>query len=361
MGANDLRVLPPETDRRVFLGGSDIAAVMALGATYRGVRQTALTVWQKKVGEVVGDLDPADRKFLDRRKRWEGPIVQMLREEFRAEIVSVNRRLVASDVPYFACEIDFEWRDENGEVQNGEIKTVSPFAYGERHGWGEEGTADIPVHYYAQVMWGLAITGRKVCIVAAMVGLDAMVFYRVERDEEAIAGMLEQGHAFWNDYVIPKVPPPPQSSGDIDYMLKRLRGRPALLDGPTYEKLLRMNEVRASLRAMTDEEEDLAFAVGDFICQAWQAPNPYVPPEVKREAKRKKQPAPVVEVDPLDAAELFFDGRLVATWKKQGGAYLDQTELKKTHPDLVAEFTRRHVYRVLRVKAPALSEESKAA
>ena len=72
-----------EPDRRLYLGGSDAAAIMGVGAYGR----TPLVCYRAKVGESVEVMDAEKRRFLERRKRWEGPIFEMLREEFDAEIV----------------------------------------------------------------------------------------------------------------------------------------------------------------------------------------------------------------------------------------------------------------------------------
>ena len=130
-----------DLDRRTYLGGSNAGAVMGLGA----YGNTPLTCYLAKIGEGAEESDPKRELFLQRRKRWEGPIIEMLREEFDGEIVAVNPRYRDSEYDFLAAEIDFEWRDADGSIQNGEIKTVSPFAYGERDGWGDAGNERPPI------------------------------------------------------------------------------------------------------------------------------------------------------------------------------------------------------------------------
>jgi predicted phage-related endonuclease len=325
-----LKVLPAGHDRRMFLGGSDVAAIMGLGATYRGVQQTPYTVWCKKVGEVGEEMDPETRLFLERRKRWEGPIIEMLREEFSAEIVSVNKRYIDPEFDFMAAEIDFEWKDPDGRIQNGEIKTVYPMAFGEKFGWGEEGTADVPVHYAAQVMHGMGVTGATQCVVAAMVGLDSMVFYKIDRDEDTIQAMRDECRRFWFENVLPKVPPAPQTVIDLKGLMLRFQGRPCELDEDTYAKFQKLLSVRAGLTALEDQEETLAFEVGAYVLADW------------READQAV----------AEDATLLFDGKPVASWKKQGHSHLDQKRLKVEKPEVVSEYTKRSVIRVLRPIKP---------
>jgi hypothetical protein len=103
-----------------------------------------------KIGEAQGIMDPEKKRSSSAASAGSRSVVQMLREEFDGEIVSVNERYVDQDHDFLAAEIDFEWRDADGSIQNGEIKTVSPFAFNERGGWGEAGTDQVPIHYFAQ-------------------------------------------------------------------------------------------------------------------------------------------------------------------------------------------------------------------
>jgi predicted phage-related endonuclease len=322
----------PEVDRRRFIGGSDIAAIMGVGGTFkeadgRYVTQTPFTVWSKKTAHQVEEMDPDKRRFLDRRKRWEGPIRQMLEEEFDAKIVGFNQRYVDPEVPFFASEIDFEWVDpETGQVENGEIKTVSPWAYGEKQGWGDPGTSDVPIHYAAQAMWGLGVKRRSRCMLAAMVGLDDILFYPIKADPVTIATMRQVAVEFWNRFVVPRVPPEPQSAEDVRIQMLRKTGRPVELDVVTFEKLQKLRVVRGSLEAFNLEEDSLLVDVGRFILAGWGLDDPAQGED----------------------ASLTMGGRTVATWKKQGGSHLDQKRLKVERPEIVREFTKAHQYRVLR-------------
>ncbi|MFU1925134.1 YqaJ viral recombinase family protein, partial [Klebsiella pneumoniae] len=72
------------------------------------------------------------------------------------KIIGRGNRYRDQQHDFMAAEIDAE--AASGE--NIEIKTVSPFKAKE---WGEVQTDAIPVHYTAQAMHGLMVTGRQVC------------------------------------------------------------------------------------------------------------------------------------------------------------------------------------------------------
>ena len=326
-----LVVLPPETDRRRFLGGSDAAAIMGVGAYGR----TPYTTWVAKTSDEQEPVDPEREKFFRRRKRFEPLIVEMLREEFGGEIVAVNQRYTDPEHNFLAAELDFEWIDpSDGSIQNGEIKTVHPLAFSERHGWGEAGSSDIPVHYAAQVMHGIGVARRRTAIVAALAGFDNMVFYRLDRDDETIEAMRAEMVRFWHEHVLTRIPPDPQSARDIALMTRQFNGRPIELDDATLKKIGQLAEVRSSLKAYKDDEEFLALEIGKFICKAWGITDPEQ------------------AVQSADNAVLLYRGSTVATWKKTRGAHLDQKQLKVDHPQIVADYTKEHWYRPIRITKP---------
>ena len=190
-------------DRRKFLGGSDIAAILGISPWKTGV-----DLWLDKITPPREDGHNAGAKR--RGNRLEPYIVDMIREEHGLDIVRRGERYVDSEVPFFAAEIDAETQlpsrsiAEPGAIENIEIKTVHPFKAKE---WGMEDTDELPLHYVAQVQWGLGVTRRKVCRVYALIG-DDLKPYVVERDDETIAALRARAGAFWTDFVLPRIRPP---------------------------------------------------------------------------------------------------------------------------------------------------------
>jgi len=324
MNAPDTLENVGEIDRTTYLGSSNAAPVMGLGA----YSATPLSVYFAKIGEAEEEMDPKRKLFLERRKRWEGPIVEMLREEFDGNIVAVNRRYRDPEYDFLAAEIDFEWRDQDGSIQNGEIKTCSPFAFGEKDGWGEAGTSDIPVHYACQVMFSLMVTGRQTCVVAAMVGLDNMIFYRVERDEETIASMRERMVSFWRNNVLARVPPDPVSYEDCLRLTLRMRGKPVEIDDKIAASLRLLKELREEAQSNEGAQSEIKFEILNFIRKAWLL-------------------EPTAEV--ADNAVLLSGGIKVASYNAQSTTRLDGARLKEEKPDIAAAYSKTTKTRVLRL------------
>lgn len=304
-------------DRSTFIGGSDVAAILNISPWASPVQ-----LYEKKVNPPTPTAHEANRKEKRRGKRWEAVVAEMLVEELEArghkvKIVAANKRYTDPTVPYFACEIDFEiLLDDDTEITNVELKTVHPYKSNE---WGEEGTDESPVWYSAQGMWGLGITGRHMCIVAALFGADELKVYFVERDEETIVAMRERANAFWQNHVVPKIPPAPTTLADLTLLYPKDSNGPALLaDDELTAKLLRMRAIDREIKARTAEYELLEF-----------------------EVKRVMQ----------DCSELVVAGATAATWKQRSHSWLDQAALKEEHPDIHKRLMRKGTSRVFTLKS----------
>jgi putative phage-type endonuclease len=184
-------------DRRKYIGGSDIAAILGISPW-----KTAVDLWIDKTTPPREDSHNWQAKA--RGTRMEPYILDMVRSEYGLRITAANQRYKDEVRPYFACEVDAETLTLTGPPQNIEIKTVHPFKSRE---WGEVDTDSVPLHYLAQVQWGLGITGREVCHVFALIG-DDLRHYPITRDEETIVALREKADEFWLKYVVPGLRPP---------------------------------------------------------------------------------------------------------------------------------------------------------
>jgi hypothetical protein len=193
-------------DRSLFLGGSDMAAVVGKSSW-----KTPYQLYLEKTGQYIEPIDP-DREKLFRRGRMLEPVVlEMARQDYNLEITARNQRYFDKELPFLSCEIDFEWQDLDG-VQNADVKTVHPQ---QAHEWGEEGSDEIPDYYAIQFLFGQMITDRDRTLCTALIGADDLRIYRVERDDEVIAWLREEAEKFW-ERVQTRNPPPVTTLKDIN-------------------------------------------------------------------------------------------------------------------------------------------------
>lgn len=317
MDMSELTLLAPETQRSQWLGGSDIAAVMGISPW-----TTPMGLYEKKTAPAA-ETKVRNKGALRRGQRWESVVAEMLVERLEeeghtVEIVASNRRYQDTEHGFMASEIDFELRlDGEPEIWNAELKTVHPFKTKE---WGESGTDDLPIHYTAQVMWGMGVTRRRKGMLAALFGADELRTYPVMGDDETIAALRAHGLAFWNNHVLARVPPPPIDLADVARMYAKQSDVPALLaDADLTSKVLRLRALQQQSKACEAEAESLEF-------------------DIKRAMG--------------ECGELILpNGKKALDWKHRSGKYLDETGLKEAHPSIAKEFTRTWESRVFSLKA----------
>ncbi len=299
-------MLTEQPDRATFLGGSDAAAVLGISPW-----RTPLDVYLEKVGGAPrGEFDESRLRAIARGKRMEPYVLDLLAEETGLQIIARNRRYMDNEFPFLACEVDAE--DDAGE--NIEIKTVSPFKARE---WGEEATDEIPVHYTAQAMHGLMITGRPVCIFGVLIGGDDLRVYRVERDDETIHHLRAKEVAFWREHVQKRIPPEPSSAQDILW----LYGKDS---GTAIEASIEIKEAVQELKQLNERIKELGSQADKLRGD--------------------------VELYMRDAAILAWEGKPLLTWKTQKASRFNHAQFKKDHADLFAQYQKITTSRVMRIK-----------
>ena len=295
-------------DRSTFLGGSDAASVLGISPW-----RTPLELYLEKTEGKRDEDEQQNAKAKRRGSRLEPYIIDMLREEHDFTIIGRNAVYHDPDEPFLAAEIDAEVLDEHGIVDNVEIKTVHPY---KAKDWGEEYTDSIPVHYTAQAMHGLMVTGRDVARFAVLIG-DDLRLYRVERDVDAIEGMREHEVAFWREHVLAGLPPAPSTAGDVMRLFARDNGEAIEASEELVARVAQLVRVKDQRKAIEKDEEALEEEVRLFM---------------------------------QDAALLTHHGRILATWKTQTARRFDQKAFGAAHPEILEAFKRASDSRVLRIK-----------
>lgn len=317
MISQELVRVGPDYERKGFIGGSDIAGILGVSPW-----ASPVTVYQRKTHSGPESAPrPGKKKLFNRGKLWEKVVGEMLEAKLedqghRVRVIGMNRRFVDPAVPYFAAEIDYEiLLDDIPDVVNVELKTVHPNA---SRDWGEEETDECPVHYAAQAAWGLGVTGRNACIVAALFGADELRTYQIVRDTETIDAMRAKARFFWEHHVLPGVPPEPQSLRDVDALYPGKETIIANADADIMQRILRFRVVASQQSALVAERELLEF-----------------------EIKRYMGDATILKG--LDGVEN------AVTWRRKESTRFDVGSFKNDYPKLYKQFSRPETTRVFKV------------
>ena len=348
-----LQMLPPGYDRLKYLGGSDAAAVFGVSPW-----KTPYQLWEEKrtPRKVDAYIDPARAKFFARRKRQEPVVAEMLADEYGIEVTRLSldedpNRYIDPQWPFMAAEIDFEFRmspsvraafperDDFGAIAdgtelNGEIKTVHPFKASE---WGEQGSEDVPIHYAAQGMHGLGVTGKPAMLVAALFGLDLLVCFPVMADPETIAAMRAKEVKFWIENVVGGVPPDPVNFEDVVRLYAKFTGRPVDLSPEAAIALQVIGDMRRRIKGAELDIAEAEWRIARCVAFNWGLPL----------VEADKPDVPVT-----DDAALMLDGEQVGSWNRTRGTFLDQKRLAVEHPEIIKGYTVEHFYRAVRIKKP---------
>lgn len=304
-------------DRSKLIGGSDIAVILGISPW-----RTRVDLWADKTTPRI-EQSATMKPQLRRGIRWESVVAEMLVESLQAnghdvEIVRANCRYRDPEHSIFAAEIDYELRlDGSNDITNCELKTVHPFKISE---WGESGGDDLPVHYLAQAMWGLGVTGRSNGMVAALFGADELRTYNVAADTATINGMRTMALQFWNDHVLAGVPPEPTKLADMQKLFPNETpdGPPLLADAEATRKVLRLRACKDAINACEAESDALEFELKLIMGTASEL--------------------------------ILANGKSPIEWKTRSGHFLDETALKTLHPKISKEFQREWKKRVFRCK-----------
>lgn len=315
-----------EEDRRLFLGGSDAAAAMGLSPW-----ATPVELWQQKTGRApeASATDSKRQRSFRRGHMLEPFIRDMVIDKLRdqgltVDLLARNERYVDPEHDFLRSEIDFELRVSGSAVIgpaivefqdehiNADAKSVTGFA---RNKWGDVDTEDVPIEYAAQFMFGLMVTGRRYCLVAALRSFDDVDIFWTVRDDETIAGMRPRLVRFWLDHVVADRAPDPIEFDDIKALFPADDGGAVEATEEVLEFVERLRKTKDEIKRLQELEEQLAFLVGDYIGpKTW----------------------------------LTKGGRPLLSWKAQTSKRLDIDAFRRAHPDWFAMFARTEDARVLR-------------
>lgn len=155
-------------DRIKYFGGSDVVGIFGISLWC-----ILFEVYLDKVQLCIKLVDFLKQKVFMCGQCMELYVIDLFFEEMGLEIIYCGNWYIYCDYGFIVVEIDVEV--VIGE--NIEIKIVSLFKVKE---WGEVQIDVILVYYMVQVMYGLMVIGKQVCVFGVLIGGDDFCIYCVE-------------------------------------------------------------------------------------------------------------------------------------------------------------------------------------
>ena len=181
------------------IGSSDAAAAIGL-SSYK----CSLSLWLEKTGRHQPE-DLSNKEAVVWGTVLEPVLAKMYAERTGRKVRRVNAVLQHPDYPFMLANLDREVVTENGTGVL-EIKTAGFYSM---QLW-EDG---VPVAYQCQVLHQLAVTGHAWADVAVLLGGQEFRIYRIERDDDKIADLIQREAQFWS-WVTEDLQPEPDGSAD---------------------------------------------------------------------------------------------------------------------------------------------------
>jgi putative phage-type endonuclease len=229
-------------ERQRYLGGSDVAAILGVDL-YR----TPLDVYNEKLGLVQPF---AGNRHAERGNRLETLAANLYTELTGRKLRRKNQSLVHAEYPFLAGHVD---RVVVGEKRIVEIKcpSIGNYRKVQREGF--------PNGWIAQLQWYLFLSGYDagewVLFCADQFDL---INFEVKADSDLHAGMLARAVAFWENHIIPQVPPMPIDADKPKIEFQKVGGVVVKRNDPQFAEAAELLREAYALKADSDELMRLA-------------------------------------------------------------------------------------------------------
>lgn len=290
------------TARARGIGSSDAAAILGVDP-----HKTAYDLWLEKTGRVPGF---EGNEHTERGNLLEPVILQMTEAKLGQKVVRPKSTYVRG-----ILRANLDGQVEKSARGQPIVEAKSSIV---RDGWGDPGTDQIPDRTLVQVHVGMLCAEADVAHVARLHDWYHFSLYHVTANGDLLHAIDEMTAEFWTKHVEADTPPP--------------------VTAPPSLELLSSIERNAGEVASVDQELVREF----FLCRQQR-----LDAEKDESAAKSKLLAAMGDAE-FAQAPGWDVGFTVVNAKR-----FNQTEFKKSHPELFEEFQRESPYRKLRVKETA--------
>ena len=171
--------------RKQGIGGSDAGAIGGFNP-YR----TAMQVYYDKTSDEIEDID---NEAMRQGREFEDYVARRFTEETGKKIRHANAMFYDENNPFMLADVDRMIVGENAGL---ECKTASPFM---AEYWKDD---KIPLSYQMQCYHYMSVCNADAWYLAVLIYGREFKVYKLERDEEIIANLIQLEKNFWENHVL---------------------------------------------------------------------------------------------------------------------------------------------------------------
>ncbi len=310
-------------DRRLGVGGSDIAALFGVPGEEITKWATPLDIYLEKVSteEIEEEPDflavPNESGFYDiPAKDWGNELEDKAREWFmratNLKVEVVKDPILHPKYPYMRANIDGKIVGHNAVL---ECKTTHAL---NKKMWSDKGGDNIPEAYLLQCAYYAEILGVETVYIVVIIGTGHFRIYKYDRKPELGKIILDKVTDFWENRVLRQIPPDPIKQEDAFKLWPTATEESITADEKILEVCNELRHLRIGKKTLEAQLSLKQLELCKFIQDAQQLIAP--------------------------------SGEALATWKTQSTNRFDANALKAEHPELYARYIKTSQSRVLRLK-----------
>lgn len=181
--------------RRTGIGGSDASTIIGLNPY-----NSLFRLYADKKGLISAKKD---NEAMRQGRDFEEYVAKRFCEATGKKVCHRNYMFQHDNYDYILADID---RDIIGENAGLECKTTSLFNKSDFE------NGEIPLTYYVQMMHYMAVMGYDKMYLAVLILSKGFYWFEVERNESEIKNLISAEISFWNNHIVPNIPPEIDSS-----------------------------------------------------------------------------------------------------------------------------------------------------
>lgn len=238
--------------RKSGIGGSDAGAICGVNPY-----SSAMKVFRDKTSD---EVEEQDSEAIRIGHDLEDYVAQRFTEATSLKVRKSNFMYRSKEHPFMIADVD---RLVVGEDAGLECKTTSAYHADKWKG------GDIPLHYVIQCYHYMAVTGKRVWYIAAVILGREFVYRKLEWDDALIGSLIEMEREFWTDHVEKGIMPAPDGSDVCDAVLARYfpnaRQESAIRLVGFDDKLRRREEILGFISELQEEQRQIEQEVKLFM------------------------------------------------------------------------------------------------